>query len=308
MLKNLLSKLSGGSSQQKKLRPLPRNVADSILGVVGAKGIPPMVGSAQKAFKIAIDPKADARDFIDVLESDESLSARIIKVANSVYYDRGKKSTSIEEAVQIIGLNELRGLLNASSLNSVFPSSHPARAIAWNNDIATGIIAKRLCQQVAQDLVESAFLAGLMHDIGKLLLMQRAGEDYSKVILKVDSEGIPFHVAESEIFPFDHTEVGQLIAQRWGFTEELTTAIRNHHQSFSSFNGICLTGIIKAADIFAYLIGAGGKTANRLRMKLEEQVDEAWDYLNIPLNDRKSALASFGKSFEFEVDLYRQQK
>jgi HD-like signal output (HDOD) protein len=222
MLKNLLSKLSGNSGQQNKLRPLPQNIADSILCVVGAKSIPPMAGSAQKAFKIAIDPKADARDFIDVLESDESLSARIIKVANSVYFDRGKKSTSIEEAVQVIGLNELRGLLNASSLNSVFPSSHPARPLAWNNDIATGIIAKRLCQQVAQDLVESAFLAGLMHDIGKLLLMQRAGEDYSKVLTKVDSEGMTFHEAESQIFPFDHTEVGQLIAQRWGFTEELS--------------------------------------------------------------------------------------
>jgi HD-like signal output (HDOD) protein len=306
MLKKLFSKLT--SSKQQTVEPLSIGVIDSILGIVGSRSIPPMVGSAQKAFKVAIDPKADARDFVDVIQSDESLSARIIKVANSVYFDRGKKSTSIEEAVQVIGLNELRGLLNASSLSSLFPSNHPGRPMAWNNDIATGIIAKQLCQQFAQDYTDSAFLAGLMHDIGKLLLMQRVGEQYSKILSKVESDGTPFHIAESEEFPFDHTEVGQLIAQRWGFTDDLKLAIRNHHLSFNDLNGISLAGIIKCADMISYIIGAGGKQTHRLRMKYEENISEMWQYLNVAESDRKSLLQNLSRSYEMEADLYRQQK
>src|SRR5438105_4911837 len=95
-----------------RVNKLSAAISESILRSVGAKGIPTMPGPAQKAFQLSTNPNAEARDFIDVIESDESLSARVLRIANSVFFDRGQQSKTIEESVTVIGIEELKCLLN----------------------------------------------------------------------------------------------------------------------------------------------------------------------------------------------------
>lgn len=307
--KSMFGGLFGGGKKktsEEKIRSLPGAVASTILQTVGARSIPPMPGAAQKAFKLSVDPKAEARDFIDVIESDEALSARILKIANSVFFDRGQKSTTIEQAVVVIGLNELRSLLNATSLAEIFPSSNPIRTFAWSNDIATALIARHLAQRFMPQRAEVAFLGGLMHDLGRLLLIQRAADAYSKVIKSVETSGKPLHEAEAEVFPFDHTEVGQLVGEKWNFTPELLEVIRMHHHPFSSFAGpTALPALVKCADIFAHALGLGHpKGFFKLKNRCEELSQEAWDFLNIPANERPGMLQQFQKTYDLEFDLY----
>lgn len=309
MFKKFLEKFKS-SKEVKKLEtaPLSSSIIEQIFSVVGARSIPPMPSAAQKAFRLSINPKAEARDFIEVIESDESLSARIIRVSNSVYFDRGKKSNSIADAVGIIGLNELKSLLNASSLATLFPSTHPSRTLAWNNDICTALYSRYLAEQFLPEEKDQAFLCGMMHDIGKLLLIQRANEEYSKIISKVESNGVPFHIAESETYLFDHTEVGQLVGEKWGFTPELLKVVRYHHHPFSFFNGLSLEGIIKSADILAYITGSGGKNAAKLRVFYQENINEVWQYLGISFLEGSELLKVLERLYETESDIYRNQK
>ncbi len=305
----MLGGLFGGKKKKVSASVTPKlsgGTATSILGYVGARGIPAMVGAAQKAFKLSVDPKADARDFIDVIESDEALSARILKIANSVFFDRGKKSNTIEEAVVVIGLNELRSLLNATSLAEIFPSSHPARVQAWSNDIATALIARQLAGRFLPSKTESAFLGGLMHDIGRLLLIQRSMDEYSKVYKKVEETGSPFHTVETDFFPFDHTEAGLLIGEKWNFTPELNDVIRNHHQPFSYFSDPqSLAALVKCADVFAHALGLGHpKGFHKLKNTYDEQSSEAWDFLGISEEERKSLMSNYQKLYSLEYDLY----
>jgi HD-like signal output (HDOD) protein len=141
-----------GKSKSKKdnrsVQQLSPAISSSILSAVGSQSIPPMPGAAHKAFQLAIDPNAEARDFIEVIEADEALAARVLRIANSVFYDRGKTSASVEESVTVIGINELRCLLNANTLSDIFPCRHPARTQLWANDIATALIAKQLSQRL----------------------------------------------------------------------------------------------------------------------------------------------------------------
>lgn len=286
---------------------LPSGMSQSILQAIGSKGLPPMPGAAQKAFQLATDPKADARDFVEVIESDEGLSARVLKIANSVYFDRGKKSTTIEESVVVIGINELRSLLNATTLSEIFPSRNPLRPQLWSNDIATAIFSRTLAQRLLPSKSELAFLGGLMHDIGKLLLLQRCSEDYSKIMKKVESEGKDFCAAEQETYIFDHTEVGHLIAERWNFTPELTAMIRHHHDSWADLlkGGISLPAIVKAADCASHALGIGHPRGSfRLKGLAEAQLDEAWDALGIPAPDRKGMLTDLQRAHDLEQDLY----
>lgn len=289
---------------------LSSGVKSTILTFVGGiRAIPTMPANAQKAFEIATNPNAEARDFIEVIESDEALSARVLKIANSVYFDRGKKSETIEGCVNVIGINELRCLLNASSLAEVFPSKHPARAQFWANDIGTALIAKNLAQRFYPAKEGIAFLAGLMHDIGKLFLLQRASPEYEKVLQKSQSAEKSFCEVEEEAFAFNHTEVGQLIAEKWRFSPELIEVVRNHHRPWSDedLNGAVpsLVAVIKAADTISHALGFGHPQGySRVKNSHQEKLDEVWTILRIPPGEGKATLESFQRLFDTESNVY----
>ncbi|MBX7137328.1 MAG: HDOD domain-containing protein [Oligoflexia bacterium] len=308
MFGKLLGRNKKGSSSAAPAA-LPSGIQSAIYSVVGARSIPTMPAAAQKAFQLSTDPNAEARDFVEVIESDEALSARVLKIANSVFFDRGNKTETIEEAVLVIGINELRCLLNATTLKEIFPSNHPSRIQFWTNDIATAIISKLLAQRVMPQKQELAFLAGLMHDIGKLLLVQRAGNDYSQVIKVVEDKGCEFSQAETEIFVFDHTEVGLLIAERWNFGDELKAVIRKHHNSWAELqegsSTEALVMLVKAADLAAHALGLGHpRGMNRRQRQAEEELDQAWAALQIPPDERRRMLQSCERAFNSERDLY----
>ncbi len=300
--------LKGSANQtESKLKPLSPAIKDNILSIVGAKSITAMPGAAQKAFALASNPKAEARDFVEVIEVDEALSARVIKIANSVFFDRGKKSSSIDEAVVVIGLNELRNLLNANALADIFKTSHPARAQLWAHDIGVALTARQLAQVHLPSSIDSVFLAGLMHDIGKLLLIQRCAEDYSKILSRVEETGEDFCLVESEFFPFDHTEVGQLIAEKWNFSPELESVISLHHKvNFDSPNkGTGVLELVAAANIITHSLGLGfSPKFSRLRIRNQNLLPQVWSFLGIPEADRNAVLDQAKRNFEAEYDLY----
>lgn len=304
----MFGKLLGKKKPQTTQTPkLSTAITTSILGVVGNKSIPTMPGAAQKAFTLATDPTAEARDFIEVIESDEALSARVIKIANSVFFDRGKPSKTIEESVLVIGINELRCLLNATTLTDIFPSKHPVRAQLWAHDVAVGLIARSLAQRLLPSQAEVAFLGGLMHDVGKLLLIQRSSEDYQKVLKFIEDGNGDYCKAEGSIFVFDHTEVGQLIAERWNFNQELIEVIRNHHNNWQDLvsSGLSLIALVKAADTFAHSLGLGHQRGlNSIRIQAQNEVEQTLEAIGIPLAEKNECLSRFQRTFETEFDLY----
>lgn len=301
---NMWNKLLGRKKNSlPSSEPVAAGVLDAIFTTVGSRSIPPMPGAAQKAFQLAVDPSAEARDFVEVIESDEALSARIVRIANSVYFDRGHGSKTIEQAVNVIGINELRCVLNANALAELFPSRHPARAQLWAHDIATALIARQLARRSVPAKAELAFLGGLMHDIGKLLLLQRAEEKYLQVLQLIERDGRSFKEAEGEIFVFDHTEVGKVIASRWNFTQELADILGRHHTDPPSAQS--LPALVRGADILAHGLGLGhGKGMHRLQEKMKELIPDTLAALDIPPSEHRSQLDLMARTFETEFNLY----
>ncbi len=300
--------------RRKKPKAKPVNsvsfaIKETIYKVVGRDAIPSMPFAAQKAFKVATDPEADADDFVEVIESDEALAARIIKIANSVYYDRGKKSSTIQEAVNVIGLNEVRSFLNSSILANLFPSTHPLREQFWINDIATAIIAKRLAQMISPGQADLYFLAGLMHDIGKLLLVQKSPHLYEAIIEKVKTKGTNFIENELEVFPFTHCDVGKLIAKKWGFSSFLATAIGLHHHSLEELEEIeesaaQTAAVIKAADLIAHSLGLGHRQDYSLfSTYCRESLPATLNFLGVG-QKTEVLLEEAKKAFDVEGEMY----
>lgn len=277
---NFLKKLTGSSPLSSDAKPLSQGTKDSILNAVGARSIPTMPAAAQKAFELSTNPKADARDFVQVIESDESLSARVLKVANSVYFDRGKPSKTIDEAVVTVGLNEVRSLLSANSLSEIFPTRHTARAQLWKNDVATAVFARMLASRKSAQLGDLSFLAGLMHDIGKLLLLQKNNDTYSPILQSYPKYPSSIQ-AEEEVYPFNHTQVGQLIGEKWGFEEDLLAAIRNHHEPWEKAHGP-VTHFVKAGDLISHALGIGHPRGfDAVKKNAIDALPEMYDVLGI---------------------------
>lgn len=262
-----------------------------------------MPGAAEKAFTVATDPSAEALDFVEVIESDEGLSARILKIANSVYFSRGEESETIVEAVTTIGTAELRTVLGSSTLQELFPSGSPLRTSLWEHDVSVAIISRFLAEQIQPDVKEEAFLAGLMHDVGKLFMLQRAPAEYEKAMKEARSSG-DFKSAEGDVFPFDHTEVGHLLAEHWHFSEPLTRSIRGHHNSWEELEPKGMTAIVKTADLLAHRFRFGlppdySRVFNAAAVKLPQ----AWEFLKLSRDSSEVAREAEQRVRE-EKDIY----
>jgi len=284
---------------------LSSQVEQSILHALGLKSIPVMPSAAQQAFQLATNPKAEAHDFIEVIEADEGMSARVLKIANSVFYDRGGGSRTIADAVNVIGMSELRGVLNATALTDLFPSKHRLRAELWSHDIGTALTARILARRLLPSQTDQAFLAGLMHDVGKLLMLHRHSETYEKIALRSSAHAIESTVAEAEEYPFDHTEVGQVIAERWNFTPDLAITIRSHHKPWEDLQPNTLVTLVKGANTITHALGLGSSPSDAIRGFYTERLPQAWEALHIAApTEQKDLMAEVRHTFEMEYELY----
>lgn len=299
----VFGKLFKNRVQEEKPAPLSTAESQAILATVGIRAIPSMPAAAQRAFELSTNPNAEARDFVEVIESDESMSARVLRVANSVFFDRGKPSKTIEEAVLVIGINEVRSLLSANSLAEIFPSRHPSRTQLWMNDLACAIFSKMLAERSMPSKADLAFLAGLMHDIGKLLLLQRLQDGYSKVLTDAGLRGT-FIDPEEELYPFNHTQAGQLVGEKWNFSKEILFAIRYHHSPWEEIKG-SVAGIVRAADLIAHALGIGHPRGyGKYQEIAKDSVLEALSHNQIFESNLKEFLERAEKTYALELDRY----
>ncbi|MCC6933736.1 MAG: HDOD domain-containing protein [Deltaproteobacteria bacterium] len=308
--------LGNKSAKTKSATSLPRTstaTATRIKNILGIRELESMPMQAARAFQLASDPKANAADFVKVIEQDEALGSKIIRVANSVYFFRGTKATDIEKAVNNIGLNELRCLLTASMLKSLLISKHPLRKQLWANAIAVGICCRNLSRTVENVGSGEAFLAGLVHDIGKLVMLRKLGNLYEKVLARVSFGELTFTQAEEELFETNHIEIGKWVAESWNFPDPVIYAIGKHHDPFPKDEGnkerhCDLAMLVKSADIIAHAKGLGHPSAFRGFQRMhEEQLAVALARVGILEANSASFLNNFLKEYEEEASMFEME-
>lgn len=300
----------------KATESLPRTspgTAERIKNILGIQKLESMPVQAAQAFQIASDPKAKQDDFVKVIEADEALSARIIRVANSVYFFRGTKATDIENAVNNIGLEELRCLISATMLKSLLHGQSEVREAVWANAVATGIACREIAS-LGQDIsTGSAFLCGLLHDVGKLIMIQRGGRLYEKVLTLLAAEEISPIEAEERVFELNHVEVGKWIAEHWNFPEPVIVAISFHHQPWHERNTkqpakLGVAQLVKCADTICHAAGIGHtRQFKPYRLHAEENLPHALELLQWDQVKLESFSQTLKEKFERDFALYKPE-
>lgn len=201
--------------------------------IMSTRDLPAMPQVASKVLELSSDPNTSAAQLQQVISDDQAMTARILKIANSAMYSCSRKIKTLTEAIVMLGFNSIRSLVVTSAARNLYNTRNSRSGLKerllWEHSIGTGFACRLMAQKHAPALTEEAFLAGLMHDIGKLVLNIRIPEKFDEIVQVVYNESRSFHETELEHFGFTHAEVGSLLVNKWKLSPVLEEVIKNHH-------------------------------------------------------------------------------
>jgi HD-like signal output (HDOD) protein len=206
------------------------------------------------------NPKTSALDLARTILEDQALTARLLRLVNSPFYGFPRRIATVTEAVTILGFHPVRNLLLTASVvdllvSDEMPEFSPTHL--WEHSIGTAVAAGLLARYTRHEDREEVFVAGLVHDVGKLVLFRFVTKEFLNVLEAARSEDITIRAAEQRLLGFTHDQVGRLLAERWKFPVRLSEAIGCHHRPDLAQIGKREAAIVHAADILARALGLG---------------------------------------------------
>jgi putative nucleotidyltransferase with HDIG domain len=208
--------------------------------------LPPLPAVAMRAIALARDPNVSADQLVRVVSTDAALAARVVSIARSVRYMRREPPRTLSGAIQTVGFQALRRILIAASARAAYRADDAVAQALWEHGLATALAADEIAQVAGAQRGGSAFIAGLMHDIGKLVLHLSDGTNFDA--LDHDNES-----RELDVFGVTHEQVGACLAEHWGLEDDVVWAILTHHREPTE----SLAEQIARADRLACQIGYG---------------------------------------------------
>jgi len=180
------------------------------------------------------DPNSSSADLAKAISQDAAFTIRLLKVANSSLYSFPSSVDTVHKAVTIIGTAQVRSLalsLTVARQFNVLLNDLVSMENFWKHSLLCALCARLLGREARRCDPDALFTAGLLHDIGELILFNRRPDQSREVVLKVlDSQDeLPIHVAEQQVFGFDHSDVGGALARQWQLPEVLQACIAHHH-------------------------------------------------------------------------------
>lgn len=180
----------------------------------------------------------NAKFLAKIIEKDQALTAKILKVANSPYYGFSRTISTVDLAILVLGLNSIKEIVLSMILKKFFTKVDNKLFDInnfWKYSIYCAAASKYLSKKFDYRLSGEAFVAGLMHDIGILILIQFFKDDFKKIIEFKNRNGTSWVDAENNVINCTHCEIGAWLAEKWQLPENLCNSILNHHNEFHYF-------------------------------------------------------------------------
>jgi putative nucleotidyltransferase with HDIG domain len=204
-------------------------------------------------------PTATAQRIADIACKDPAIAAKLLQLSNSAFFGFSHKVFSVAEAVQLLGVSVIQSLAMAVPIFSSFNRSKcPTFPIdqVWEHSVQTGVLAQRIFgQHLSESLgTEQAFCAGILHDIGKIILADGLPEEYAAVLKESRETRTPLVEVERKHFQATHAEVGAYLLALWGLPIPLVEAVANHHHPrHCGTQELCLAGVVHMANALQHV-------------------------------------------------------
>ena len=215
--------------------------------------IPTLPEIALKVNRLLQDEDISIRKLSGIIEKDQAIVTKILRLVNSSFYQFKSKIESIPRAMVVLGLNTIRNAVLSVSVINVFPHTESDNEFDikdfWRHSIAVAVVSKHLGRKTLLESPDECFIAGLLHDIGKVVLAQFFLDLFSQVYTLTQKKGLTFVEAEKEVAPVNHAQIGGHLAQRWQLPGALTDAIKYHHAVSRFASNLNLSMIVHVANI-----------------------------------------------------------
>lgn len=226
--------------------------------------LPVLPATTQKVLALMSDPDVSIEKVKRLVSTDPGLTAKILKVANSAFYGSYRNIQNLSQAILRLGLNAVRNIVVATSMKNVYKKFGLAEKLIWEQMLGAALAASVIARHTRVVDPEDAFIGGLLHDIGKVVMNNEYPEKFAKVIERVYNEQVSFETAEKDVFEFSQRNVGAFVVKKWGFPENLELLIKffDDKEALSRDKQLShLVAIITLADRMCQKFGMGWRKA-----------------------------------------------
>jgi len=228
--------------------------------VKSIKDLPPMPQVVTKIQHLISDLNSDTTKLAAIIESDQAIAAKVLKMANSAFYGMSGRISSIQQASLLLGYQTLGEIVTMAGTADILSGTMPGYGYnsreLWIHSLSVAVAAKMIAEMKNKDVVHEAHTAGLIHDVGKIILDRYVAEKKDQISAYMTQEEKTFLDAERHFFGFDHADIASEICQTWKISEKITLAIGSHHRPSIS-NADELSYILHVADYIAMMGGIG---------------------------------------------------
>ncbi len=243
---------------QEKDVPSRTQISAKAARIVEVTGdLPPMPHIAAQVMEKLSSPDSTPKEIHQLLTKDQGLAARVLKVANSPYYGASRSISTLRDAVLFMGFDSIRSLIMTAVMKGMFSNVSLSEKLLWEHSVGCGVATRKIVEQVGYERKEEAYLAGLMHDVGKAALFLRSPGVMRDIMQEVYNDGAEFFDVEQRKLGFTHADVGQIIADKWRFSLDIEDAIANHHQPDQARSAYDLTQIVSLANSICHKLEIG---------------------------------------------------
>lgn len=226
------------------------------------QALPALPTSAMRVIALTKNPETSIKDLQAVITQDPALAAGILRQANSAYYGYARRISSLQDGIMILGFQAIQGLAMASAVAPILKVNLAGYEIdqegLWQHSMLSAMTAKKLCKILKLPHGDTAFTAGLLHDIGKIIITVYLQEIGSYILKKINDSSLSYTELEEKVIGFDHATVGGFIAKHWNLPPELVSAISYHHTLPAQDPHPDVTAVVHIANSLAHTMGVGG--------------------------------------------------
>jgi putative nucleotidyltransferase with HDIG domain len=261
---------------------------------------PPIVVQRLQA-RIA-EQDISSKEVASIIEIDQAFTARVLRLVNSPFYGFSRKIISVEEAITMLGFNTVHQLLLTTSLLNSFEIKNSVLNLNkfWLHSFGVGVIAKQLLYKESKDLRNEVFLCGILHDIGRMMLVKIDPNKY--VAFQGNGRKVTDLEAENKFFGIDHQKLGEMLAQKWNFPESIIMAISRHHDPPVDDTYGMLISAVNIADMLVHALSIG----NSGSYYISSFSQDAWRKLGLEMSQLENILIKSLDEIDKVTDLVNE--
>jgi putative nucleotidyltransferase with HDIG domain len=258
--------------------------------------LPTIPGVLKKLLAVIENPRVSLNEISNFISNDPALATKVLKMVNSPIYGFPGRISSVNQAVILLGLNVVKGLLLGVS---VFDLMQKSMIGLWEHSIGCAVVARIIAKKKQFKEPEEVSAGGLLHDIGKVILILQFPNDYQKAIHEAIKDNKTIAEAERDFFAANHTSAGAWMAQKWSFPRNLTDMIECHHKPHLAKNAPFQTAVVHLSDVLLRGRGFGFAGDNMV-----PPVNPAtWEKLQLSKADIMDVLSEAEDALEMTKDL-----